>query len=266
MKKLFPWKIKIPFITVVYFLIMVFCGMFKNCIFLFMMISFHELSHCLSAALLKMKVDKITVYPFGMQASISNLGFYSSYKELLVLLAGPATHLINPFIFTLLVKMNLISLVMEEWLLNMNRGMLIMNLLPIYPLDGGRILNEIIHFFFPYGISEKITYVLSFINLLLLFLSRTMNNAAGIVIQLFIFLNLARSVKDFPIVKKQFYRFRILNPASGKMHVHSYFDLYKNCRNRLRIQSKVMDEREWLLEQFHENSQQRLQKNLNGVL
>lgn len=266
MKKSWHWKIKVPILTLIYFLIMIFCGMFKSCLFLFMMITFHELCHCLVAVLLKMKVEMITVYPFGMQASIRDLGFYSSSKELLVLLAGPATHLINPFIFAFLLRMNWISPVMESWLLTMNKGMLLMNLLPIYPLDGGRIMNEIIHFFFPYSLSEKITYCFSFINLLFLFLSGTMNNAAGIIVMIFILINLIRVAKGLPLIKRQFYRFRILNPMVGKSRMHSHLDLYKNFHNYFRFQSKLVDEREWLLEQFGENSQQTLQKNLNGVL
>ncbi len=266
MKKRWHWEIKIPILTLVYFVIMIGSGMFKSCFFLFMIISFHEMCHCIAATLLKMKVEAITIYPFGMQANIQNLGFYSSFKELIVLIAGPMTHLINPFIFAFLLNLGVISPSMQSWLLNINKGMLIMNLLPIYPLDGGRIINEIIHLFFPYSISEKITYSLSFVNLIFLLFSKTMNDAAGFVVMMFIWFNLIKSMKDLSIVKRQFYRFRLNHENSNKKRIHSYNDLYKNSYNQFRDGSNLIEEKDWLLQQFHENSQQILQKNLNGML
>lgn len=266
MKKLSAWKIKIPLFTLVYFAIMAGCGLFKACIFLFAIISIHEGAHCLVASILGFKVENITVYPFGMQAMIRELGFHSSIKEIMILAAGPCTHLINPFIFFLLMKSGLISDAMRQWLLTVNRSMLILNMLLIYPLDGGRIMNEIIHLFFPYTLSEKLTFFLSFVNMGVLLMSGKMMNTSGIIVMIFIAYCLLKAFRDLPITRQMFYRFRLQHAVkSGKVRT-AHRDIYKNYPTKIRSGFELIDESVWLRQHFGENSQQTLQKNLVGVL
>ena len=104
----------------------------------------HELSHSLVAKKLGIEVKEITLYYFGGIASINLKDNSSSHDELSVAMAGPIFSILlgllllsvklTPFVFPAIVPMlGLINLVIGFG-----------NLMPIFPLDGGRILRSLL--------------------------------------------------------------------------------------------------------------------------
>lgn len=81
-------------------------------------------------------------------------------KKLIVAIAGPMTNLFLITIFVLLDKETLLG-VQTDLLIYANILVFIFNMLPIYPLDGGRIIKNITHIFFGKIISLKITNLVS---------------------------------------------------------------------------------------------------------
>lgn len=135
----------------------------------------HELGHLLMGLMLKMKPERIELMPFGLSISFKvnvqdinkkrGNGNQQIFKEILVASAGPLTNLIILiFTYVFFGNSNFSSLVIYANLL-----ILIFNLLPIYPLDGGRILNGILHILFgrlearslSFDISMVVTIVLT---------------------------------------------------------------------------------------------------------
>lgn len=135
----------------------------------------HELGHLLMGLMLKMKPERIELMPFGLSISFKvnvqdinkkrGNGNQQVFKEILVASAGPLTNLIILiFTYVFFGNSNFSSLVIYANLL-----ILIFNLLPIYPLDGGRILNGILHILFgrlearslSFDISMVVTIVLT---------------------------------------------------------------------------------------------------------
>ena len=129
-----------------------------------MIISFaivHELGHLLAGLLMGMKPEKIEIMPFGVSISFKiNVKEYNKkvkkgnsleIKKIIVALAGPITNFI-----IILITYNLnLDLVKSMLIIYTNFLIMIFNLLPIYPLDGGRILNGILHIIFGIRKSEK---------------------------------------------------------------------------------------------------------------
>lgn len=103
----------------------------------------HEIGHIIAGTILKMKFEKIEIMPFGLSAA-----FYTNFddkhfksKEILVALAGPLTSL---FLAILCYYIDFTYIPRQEAVFS-NLLILLFNLIPLYPLDGGRIIKGIIY-------------------------------------------------------------------------------------------------------------------------
>lgn len=106
----------------------------------------HELAHLICGVLLGFKLDTLRIIPLGFSIEFKiNIKDYNkkilnsnilTVKKIIISLAGP---LFNLLIVLLGIILNInINIIYTNFLI------LIFNLLPIYPLDGGRILNNIL--------------------------------------------------------------------------------------------------------------------------
>jgi Zn-dependent protease/predicted transcriptional regulator len=124
----------------------------------------HELGHAFAAAAFRIPTRDITMYPFGGVASIEKLP-ESPWQELVIALAGP---LVN-FLITGVIaaglflggapwEMNLsyfsqYELTLLEYLkqlAKLNTYLALFNLLPAFPMDGGRVLRAFLAMRLPY--------------------------------------------------------------------------------------------------------------------
>lgn len=110
----------------------------------------HELAHLICGVLLGFKPDTLRIMPLGFSIEFeTNVQDYNkkvkksnllAVKKILIALAGP---LINLIIVILGIAISIDTNIVYANLL-----ILIFNLLPIYPLDGGRILINILKIFY----------------------------------------------------------------------------------------------------------------------
>lgn len=109
----------------------------------------HELSHSVVSIKLGMPVKKITLFIFGGIAQIEQEPD-DPIKELKMAIAGPGMSLFLSGLFFVLSKLLGVmnsaqpAVVSLEYLSNINLTLAIFNLVPAFPLDGGRVLRAII--------------------------------------------------------------------------------------------------------------------------
>jgi stage IV sporulation protein FB len=117
----------------------------------------HELAHLIVGEIVGFTIQKINIMPLGAYISfkigIENYnkkflkGTYCSIKKIVVAMAGPVINII--FVFIYIRKYTILSYI--------NLIIAVFNLLPIYPLDGGRILKHLLIIL--YGRRKGLKYI-----------------------------------------------------------------------------------------------------------
>lgn len=98
----------------------------------------HELTHMLLGIILGFKPKKINVMPFGFKAEFKDAKIENNreIKKMVIALAGPIANLL---IMTISIALNL-----NKNIIYINFVIALFNLIPIYPLDGSRIIKSIL--------------------------------------------------------------------------------------------------------------------------
>ncbi len=102
-------------------------------------------------------IDKIYIYPYGGYSKFNEDINRPLKEEFMILLMGPVFQIIYYFIFK--------NIFISDFTV-FHYSILLFNLLPIYPLDGGKLINIMFSCKFSYLNSFKITMIISYVVLL----------------------------------------------------------------------------------------------------
>lgn len=106
----------------------------------------HECGHLIAGLLLNLNPKRLEVNPFGLAVIFEEFGSRNNtfeWKKIIIALCGPLTNLI---IMLVVIYANLpIDAISKEIIIYANILIIAFNLLPIYPLDGGRIVKGILY-------------------------------------------------------------------------------------------------------------------------
>lgn len=135
----------------------------------------HELGHLIAGLALKLKPENIEITPYGLsiklKTNIKDLnkklgkGNNLELKKIIIALAGPLTSLILSIIFIYIDPI----IIEKQDAIYSNILILLFNLIPIYPLDGGRIIKGILHIKFGNRFARKVVNIMS--NIIMVILS-----------------------------------------------------------------------------------------------
>lgn len=153
----------------IFLIIFVLTNQIKIYAYIMLFAIIHELGHLLMGIILKMKPEKLEINPMGVSVVFKldpldyNIKIKNSnllaFKKIIIALAGPVTNLICIIIIYNL-KINIINQIIMVY---SNILLIIFNLIPIYPLDGGRILEGIFVIVFGKRKGKRVTMITTFV-------------------------------------------------------------------------------------------------------
>ncbi len=131
---------------------------------------FHELGHYLVARLFDWRIKQIMLWVFGGVMETDEHGTRPIREEVLVTIAGPMQNVVIYMILYVLSNLNLVPASIIELAWYYNTAIIMFNLLPIWPLDGGKLLFLFLASYLPYKKAYHTTIISSMIITVLLLL------------------------------------------------------------------------------------------------
>lgn len=146
-------ELKIDLKIILFALIFYFTGQIEIYCLCLLFALIHELGHVLVARILGNKLLKFKIMPLGFSIFLqTNIEDYNKkikkgnmyvLKNLIISIAGPITNIII-FLVTFFLP---IELMLKEKIIYINAIIAIFNLIPMYPLDGSKILQNALKLF-----------------------------------------------------------------------------------------------------------------------
>jgi len=229
MKSLF----KINIFTYILLILSFLSGYYKEISIILFILIVHELGHFFLMKLFNIKVNKITIYPYGGMIKSNILINTNSLKILLISLGG----IINQIILFLLIYLfNTIGLINDNLYTIFNYSnisIIIFNLLPIYPLDGYKILNSILELFLSFKNSLIISLIVNIVCLISFIIYLFLYKINNYIIVIFLLTVFFKYLSEIKYIFNKLYIERIIYKMEykGLVSVDKLSNLHKNKFN-----------------------------------
>ena len=200
------------------------------------------------AYLLGIKGEYINIYPLGGISHFRMPLNINPLKELLVLIMGPIFQL---FAYMILMKIFPDKQKIIEFY---NWHILLFNLLPIIPLDGGKLLFLLLQKILPYYNSYRITIIISVITTTIILISNRI--ALNILIMLILLIILIRKeYKKIDILYEKFLLERYLNNYHFKRKklIKSEKHFFRNNNHIIKTGNNYYLEYDYLRKKYEKN-------------
>lgn len=143
MKKIKESKIHVSFLTILLLAVLLCCRSVWPMLVAYGIALLHEGAHVLAASFFDISFSKINIMPFGIQATLKKSYIEDPQKEFWICFAGPLANVLM-FVAGLFIQTDfgLDNSPYMHFFLSTNMLMFLLNMLPILPLDGGRMLKS----------------------------------------------------------------------------------------------------------------------------
>lgn len=244
-------KIKFHYTYYIISLSFLITGQFLNLIIFTSLIVVHELGHFFACLILKVNVTKIIVYPYGGITKIDDVIDIDFTKELLISVSGIVIQCIYFLLVYILYKNYLIREYTYNIFWDYHYSMLIFNLIPIYPLDGSKILNIVINKLFNFKLSNILLIIVSIINMIVMLFVYKLNYSYIMIIGVLI--NYLYSyIKNMGYLYNRFLLEKYLYKTkyNNKKIINNYNKMYRNTNHIIKNNDKYLKEEDFLLKMF----------------
>jgi len=233
-------KIKIHIFFYLVALIAVLTGLFKEFLILTSIIIVHEIGHISASLYFKWNIDKIIILPFGGLTVFNEKINKPINEELVILLLGPIFQIMYAIIFY------------NPLILKYHYALLLFNLLPIYPLDGSKLINILFNKLLPFKLSHILTLYLSF---LVIIICLTLHlDLLFILILLLLIINVIKELNNHKyifnkfLLERYFYHFNFKKNKIIKGHFFN--KMFRDYKHLFYIENKYHSEKEMISKMF----------------
>ena len=136
-------RIKLNVFFILFLFASYFIGWLQQSLILFASVVLHEAGHVMTAKKLKIKVYEVELLPYGGVARMEELSKFGGSAEAVVSAAGPAVSLALALLCYFFSGFSELF----EFAFGVNLVICAFNLLPVLPLDGGKIARNLMVFF-----------------------------------------------------------------------------------------------------------------------
>jgi stage IV sporulation protein FB len=239
---------------------------------LLLIIFIHEMGHAFAAAFFSWRIKKITLLPFGGVAEMDEHGNRPLKEEAIVVLAGPIQHIWMVLAAYGLSSMSLISEQLFQVFFQYNVMIFIFNLIPIWPLDGGKLIFLFLSLKKSFPYAHRSTLIFSFFALslfsIIILVTSPLNLNVWVVIAFLLF-SLYHEWKQRRFVFMRFLLERYYGKKASLQHlkpiqaneqdlvIHVLEKFQRGCKHPIIVESAgkekgVLDENELLHAYFSE--------------
>ena len=225
-------------------MIFILIGYFRLCFCFMLLILIHELGHILVSKIFSWKIDKIIILPLGAFTKFNEPLNRPLIEEFLIAISG----VIFQFIVFLLIK----NYIDYKYFNYINYFIITFNLLPIYPLDGAKVLNIILNVFTSYNSSIIITYIVSYIFIFLTTILFFRINKIIILVLFLLLIDVYKLNKQRKVLFNKFLLERYLNNYNFKHEkiIKNAKSMKREYRHIFNIGCKYVTEKEFLNKMF----------------
>lgn len=228
-------------ITIFIFILM---GRFKFILYFMLIIIVHELGHILVSLIFKWKIEKIIILPFGGLTKYNQLINTPLIEEFLVSISGI---LFQTFFYVIINKY-----INYKYFYLIHYFIIIFNLLPIYPLDGSKILNVVFNKITSFKNSILFIVIISYLTIFFLSLVLFNINKIVFMILIFLFIEVNNFYKERELLFNKFLFERYTHSLKFKKEklINNVDKMKKDYKHLFYIDKKYMTENTFLKKRF----------------
>lgn len=224
---------KINIVTYLFLMLAILSGYGREMLLIYFILILHEMGHYVFLRYYNIEVNHITLYPYGGMINSNMLINTNSKKVLIISLGGIFIQLFLYLIIFLIYSLGFINYNLYGMFIKYNLYIILFNLIPIYPLDGFKILNSLLELVLSFKVSLKISIIFNFVFIILFFLYLFIFNISNYIIVIFLLCNLVNYIKSIKYIINKFYLERIIYDIKydGMISVNNKDAMYKNKYN-----------------------------------
>ncbi len=207
-------------LTVAFFVVCYLSGKSEFFVISYASMLLHELGHLAAAMYIGLEPSHISFHPFGVNLKLKNSIACTVIDDIILYLSGPLINLLLAMFFAFLYKPRYLY----DYGFAVNIMLFVLNMLPVYPLDGGAVLKKILNNFFGEKWADVIMMLCSFcmaagvLGLGIFMVYKTGYNYSCLFISVLLFANIFTSKEKYSpqSLKNIMFNDRVFENKTGK--------------------------------------------------